>query len=155
MSTSAERQRSRRQRLRRQGIVDVTVPVPKARRAALRELAHGLRAGETRAGAHAPLLVVIKALKAIRPELMEAGVRHAGVFGSVARGDYRPGSDIDIVIGIDAKHVGDIVAYAKISDRIKSAVQARCPDTAVDVADQATLKPRVRERVERDGVYAF
>jgi hypothetical protein len=164
MSTSAERQRNRRRRLRRQGIVDVTVPVPKARRSALREFARALRAGApavppvggpTTDSPHAPLLAVIKALKAIRPELMEAGVRHAGVFGSAARGDYRPGSDIDIALDLDAGRVGDIVAYAKIAERIKDAVRTRCPDAAVDVADRATLKPRVRERVERDAVYAF
>jgi predicted nucleotidyltransferase len=153
MSTGAERQRNRRQRLRRQGIVDVTVPVPEARRAELRQFARTLRTGAP--AAHAPLLAALQALKAIRPALMEAGVRHAGVFGSAARGDDRPDSDIDIVIDVDARAVGDIVAYVKIAERVKDAVRARCPDAAIDVADRAALKPRVRERVERDAVYAF
>lgn len=155
MSTSAERQRKHRQRLRRRGIVDVTVAVPEAQRAALGEFARALRAGSPPHPAPGPLLAVIKALKEIRPALMAAGVRHAGVFGSAARGDYRPGSDIDIAIDIDAGRVGDIIAYVKIADHIQSAVQARCPDAAVDVADRASLKARVRERFERDVVYAF
>lgn len=171
MSTSTERQRKRRQRLRARGIVDVTVAIPETRRAALGDFARALRAGaaprpERGASfyargdspahpAHAPLLAVIEALKAIRPELMAAGVRRAGVFGSAARGDYRPGSDIDIALDVDVKRIGDIVAYVKIADRVKSAVQARCPDAAVDVADRASLKPRVREGFERDVVYAF
>lgn len=155
MSTSAERQRNRRLRLRRQGIVDVTVPVPEARRAELREFARALRAGIAPAAASGPLLEVIRALKAIRPELAAAGVRHAGVFGSVARGDDRPGSDVDIALNLDTQRVGDIVAYVKIAERVKDAVQARCPKAAVDVADRAALKPRVRKRFERDVVYAF
>lgn len=155
MSTSAERQRSRRQRLREQGAVDVTVAIPEAGRAALREFARALRAGATLQPAPGPLLAVIEALKAIRPELMEAGVLRAGVFGSAARGDYRPGSDIDIALAVDAGRVGDIVAYVKIAERVKSAIKARFPDAAVDVADRASLKPRVRESFERDVVYAF
>ena len=99
---------------------------------------------------------ILRALMSIRPDLYRAGVLHAGVFGSVARGDDRPGSDIDIVIEIDAKRVGDIVAYAQIAERIKNAVRARCPDaTAVDVADRAGLKSRVRDSVERDAIHAF
>lgn len=154
MSTSAERQRRRRARLGRLGIVDVTVPIPRAGKAALREFARALRTGVAPA-AGGPLLPVIATLKAIRPELAAAGVIHAGVFGSAARGDHRPDSDIDIVVGIDAGQVGDIVAYAKIAARIADAIRTRYPDARVDVADRAGLKPRVRERVERDAVYAF
>lgn len=158
MSTVAERQRDRRRRLRQKGILDVTVTVPEGQRAALREFAQGLRMGrrvEPPPRGAGSLVAAIRALKSIRPDLERAGVRHAGVFGSVARGDDRPGSDIDIVIEIDAKRVGDIVAYAQIVERIKNAVRARCPDAAVDVADRAGLKPRVRPSVERDAVHAF
>ena len=155
MSTVAERQRDRRHRLHRAGIVDVTVTIPEARRAALRQFAQSLRAGGSSSGSGL-LIETLRALKAIRPDLERAGVLHAGVFGSVARGDDRPGSDIDIVIEIDAKRVGDIVAYAQIAERIKNAVRARCPDaTAVDVADRAGLKSRVRDSVERDAIHAF
>lgn len=154
MSTVAERQRDRRHRLRRAGIVDVTVTIPEARRAALRQFAQGLRAGGSPSGSGL-LIETLRALKSIRSDLERAGVLHAGVFGSVARGDDRPGSDIDIVIEIDARRVGDIVAYAQIAERIKNAVRARCPDAAVDVADRAGLKPRVRDSVERDAIHAF
>ncbi|MSP79873.1 MAG: nucleotidyltransferase domain-containing protein, partial [Rhodospirillales bacterium] len=47
------------------------------------------------------------------------------MFGSAARGDYRPGSDIDIALAVDAGRVGDIVAYVKIAERVKSAIKAR------------------------------
>jgi len=155
MSTSAERQRKRRERLRKKGIVDVTVPVPRAHRKTLRQFAQGLRDGTPMPVGTGPLFEVIKTLKLVRPQLEEAGVLHAGVFGSTARGEYRSDSDIDILINIDAKRIGDIVTYTKIADRIKKAVKARCPEVEVDVANHATLKPRILKRAVRDVLYAF
>ena len=95
MSTSAERQRKRRQRLRRQGIVDVTVPVPRAHAKTLRQFAKRLNTERAAPAEASRLLEVIGALKSIQPILREAGIRHAGVFGSTARGDINTGSDID------------------------------------------------------------
>ena len=155
MSTNAERQRKRRERLRKQGIVDVTVPVPQAHKKTLRQFAQGLRDGSPMAVGTGPLFEVIKALKSVRPQLEKAGVKHAGVFGGAARGEYRLDSDIDILVDIDVKRIGDIVTYIKIADSIKEVVKARCPEVEVDVADHATLKPRIRKRVERDVLYAF
>jgi len=155
MSTNAERQRERRERLRRKGIVDVTVPVPKVYKGALRQFAQGLRNGTPVQIGAGPLFEVIKALKSVRPQLEAAGIMHAGVFGSTARGEYRLHSDIDILLDIDTKRVGDIVTYIKIVNSIKDVVKARCPEVEVDVANQATLKPRIRKRAERDVLYAF
>jgi predicted nucleotidyltransferase len=47
----------------------------------------------------------IVALKALEPELRARGVTSLSVFGSRARGDSRPGSDIDVLIDVnpDAK----------------------------------------------------
>lgn len=106
-------------------------------------------------GSTGQLPVVINALRSIQSTLKEAGVRHAGVFGSTARNEYRPGSDIDILIDIDVARIGDILGYIDIADCIKKTVNARCPDVEVDVADHATLKPGILEHAERDVVYAF
>ena len=155
MSTSAERQRKRRERLRKKGIVDVTVPVPKAHKGTLRQFAQGLRDGSPMLVGKGPLFEVIRTLKLVRPQLEEAGVLHAGVFGSIARGEHSPESDIDILVDIDTRRIGDIVTYIKIADQIKDAVKARCPDFEVDVADHATLKSRIRKHAEQDVLYAF
>lgn len=155
MSTSAERQRKRRQRLRRQGVVDVTVPVPRIHAKALRQFAKSLNNQSAVPVEAGRLLEVIGALKSIQPILKEAGIRHAGVFGSTARGEISAGSDIDILIDIDTKRMGDILGYIDIADRITKTINARCPGIEVDVADHATLKPGIRERVEREVLYAF
>jgi predicted nucleotidyltransferase len=49
----------------------------------------------------ADLKSVLEALKAHEAELRQLGVRHAAVFGSVARGQARPQSDIDVLVDLD------------------------------------------------------
>jgi predicted nucleotidyltransferase len=49
----------------------------------------------------ADLKSVLEALKAHESELRQLGVRHAAVFGSVARGQARPQSDIDVLVDLD------------------------------------------------------
>ncbi len=153
MASSAERQRKRRERLRRRGIVDVTISVPVARRGLLRDFARRLSRGET--PAQGRLIDVIGVLKDIREDLRESGIVHAGVFGSTARGNDTPDSDVDIVIDIDEERLGDVLDLIAVADRIAKAVRMRLPGAAVDVADLHMLKPRVREAVEREAVYAF
>jgi predicted nucleotidyltransferase len=43
---------------------------------------------------------VIRRLKEREPDLRARGVVHAALFGSVARGEERPDSDIDIMVKI-------------------------------------------------------
>jgi predicted nucleotidyltransferase len=40
-------------------------------------------------------------LRALRPEFERRGVTHMAMFGSRARGDHRPDSDIDLVVDIE------------------------------------------------------
>jgi hypothetical protein len=44
---------------------------------------------------------VIATLQAHEPELRQCGVLHASLFGSVARGEAMPESDIDILIALE------------------------------------------------------
>ena len=78
------------------------------------------------------------------------GVRHAAVFGSVARGDNHADSDLDVMIDIDAETVGDVFSYVGLCRIIGEMFPV-----PVDVANRATLKPRILVRAERDAVPAF
>ena len=155
MSTSAERQRKRRERLRNEGIVDVTVAVPKDKSAELRRFGRSLRTGAMAPSTPVLLLEAIKSLKAIRPKLESAGVRHAGIFGSTARDDRHADSDIDVLLDIDAKQIGDVLNYISIVELIQREIQDRCPGINVDVADRATLKTRIQDQAEQDVIHAF
>ncbi|MDB5521732.1 MAG: nucleotidyltransferase [Tardiphaga sp.] len=44
---------------------------------------------------------ILDVLRRSEPELRAKGVRHAGLFGSAARGEANPDSDIDIMIDLD------------------------------------------------------
>ena len=78
------------------------------------------------------------------------GVTHAAVFGSVARGDNRPHSDLDIVIDIDPEAHVTLFDYVGLQDYIAGLFNGR-----VDVVDREGLRPDLRAPVARDGVYAF
>jgi predicted nucleotidyltransferase len=92
----------------------------------------------------------IKILKKHRKDLQSRGVRHAALFGSLARGEAGPKSDIDILIDVDPSAVVGIFAYAGLKRHIGELFGGR-----VDVVDRETLEPRVRQSAESDAVYAF
>jgi uncharacterized protein len=84
--------------------------------------------------------------------LRERGVTHAALFGSRARGDNRPDSDIDIDIMIDIEpdaHIS-VYDYVGLKDYIAGLFEGR-----VDVVSREGLKPYVRPAATADAVYAF
>ncbi len=93
---------------------------------------------------------VIAILREHRSKLEKLGVRHAGLFGSLARGEAGPDSDIDIAVDIAEGAVSDIFAYAGLKRQVAELFAGD-----VDVVDRAALKPGIRESVEADIVYAF
>ena len=94
--------------------------------------------------------IVLETLRAHQADLNRQGVVHAALFGSTARGDDRPDSDIDILVELDEEAIADVFAYAGLKRRI-----AELFDRPVDVVDRAALKGHVRDRVLPDAVYAF
>lgn len=92
----------------------------------------------------------LEVLKRNRDGLRARGVVHAALFGSVARGDERPDSDVDIVIDLDPELVLDIFQYVGLKNYIEDLFPS-----PVDIVDRDTLKPLVRSGVIRDSIYAF
>lgn len=93
---------------------------------------------------------VLETLRKSEPELRARGVRRAAVFGSIARGDNGPDSDIDIMVEIDAEARLTVYDYAGLKEYI-----ANLFDGPVDVVNRDGLKTYVRPAATADAIYAF
>jgi predicted nucleotidyltransferase len=83
-------------------------------------------------------------------DLRARGVRRAALFGSVARGDDRPGSDIEIMIEVEPDARITVYDYASLKEYIE-----RLFGRPVDVVSRDSLTPYVRPAATVDAVYAF
>lgn len=92
----------------------------------------------------------LEILRRSEPALRARGVRRAALFGSVARGDNRPDSDIDIMIEIDPEAPIGVFDYVGLKEYI-----AGLFEVSVDVVSQENLKPYVRPAATTDAIYAF
>ncbi len=93
---------------------------------------------------------IIARLRENEPALRARGVTHAALFGSRARGDYRPDSDIDIMIEVDPDAHISLFDYVGLKDYIAAFFEAR-----VDVVSREGLKPYLRPAVTADAIYAY
>ncbi len=93
---------------------------------------------------------IVAVLRENEAALRARGVAHAALFGSYARGDARPDSDIDIMIEIEPGAVRDIYSYVGLKDFI-----AELFTGPVDVVNREFLKPYVRPAAETDSIHAF
>jgi predicted nucleotidyltransferase len=94
---------------------------------------------------------IIQKLKEREADLRAQGVTHAALFGSIARGEDRPDSDIDIMIELDPAARVTMFDYVEI----KEYIEALFSEPVVDVVNRDGLKPLVRPKATADAIYAF
>jgi len=76
----------------------------------------------------------------INPILQDAHIRRAGIFGSFARGEQRPDSDVDLLVEYPETYsLFDIVA---LRNSLEHALQRK-----VDLVGYNSIKPRLKESV--------
>ena len=92
----------------------------------------------------------LETLRRAQNALRGRGVKHAALFGSVARGENRSDSDIDIMIEIDPEARITVFDYVDIKGYI-----AQLFDGPVDVVNCEGLKSYVRPAAMADVIYAF
>jgi len=84
-----------------------------------------------------------------REEILRLAARHGAsnvrIFGSVARGEAGPGSDVDFLVDMGPEH--------SLFDRLALLVELReALGREVDVATEQVLRPELRERVLREAM---
>lgn len=93
---------------------------------------------------------VLKCLRLHQKELQNRGILHAAVFGSVARGEAREKSDIDILIEVNPETPMDIYTYTNLKRYV-----ADLFPISTDVINKAALKQGISIQAQKDAVYAF
>lgn len=93
---------------------------------------------------------VLQTLREHEAELRALGVCHASIFGSVARGDARDDSDVDVLVDLDRERPMGLFEYSRVRLHI-----AELLGNSADVVNSKTLKPLLRDSILHDAVDAF
>jgi uncharacterized protein len=93
---------------------------------------------------------VIATLRAHEPELRAAGVMRLSLFGSTARDEARPDSDIDLLASFDEARNLSLLDMIGIENRLTDLL-----GHPVDLIEEGTLRPRARQSASREAVCAF
>ena len=86
-------------------------------------------------------------LQSKRQAILKIAARHGAynvrVFGSVARGDARPDSDVDFLVNLEANR--SLMDLARLLRDLQTLL-----DRPVDVVTEAGLRPRLRPQVLKE-----
>jgi|ERR1700678_1781289 predicted nucleotidyltransferase len=93
---------------------------------------------------------VIAKLREYEPELRAAGVLHLSVFGSVARGDNRSDSDVDLLIDFDKSKRHSLLTVGRLEGQLADLLGMR-----VDLSSPDWLKDSIKAQALREAVNAF
>jgi uncharacterized protein len=93
---------------------------------------------------------VIKLLRAHEPELKAYGIVHLRIFGSVARGDASPLSDVDLMADFDKSKRMTLVKIGSLPNRLTDLLGA-----PVELSSSEWMREPVRSRALREAVLAF
>lgn len=86
----------------------------------------------------------IRKISAHRGELKKRGVKHIYLFGSTARDEAGPGSDVDLMIRIDRESVESFSLFDLIE--VKHYLEDALGN-GVDLITEEGIKPRIKDRI--------
>lgn len=92
----------------------------------------------------------IARLKAHEAELRALGVERLSLFGSTARGEEGPNSDVDLAARFASEAKIGGFAFVAIADRIEAILR-----TKVDLVAEPARKARMQQQIDRDRVCVF
>lgn len=83
-------------------------------------------------------------------ELRAMGITALSLFGSVARDEAGPVSDIDIAVRLDDARRLDLIDFAQINLRLQDLLEVK-----VDLVSEPARKSGFQAQIDRDRVNAF
>jgi|ERR1700693_1710009 predicted nucleotidyltransferase len=93
---------------------------------------------------------ILTRLRELAPALKAEGVTKLAIFGSRARGDARPDSDLDVLVETTARGTSPSFDLFKVSHLIEDATGLQ-----VQISERKLLRPRVAERIADDVIEVF
>ncbi len=91
---------------------------------------------------------ILQCLTHDRKAIEEYGVKSLSVFGSVARGDEKETSDVDILVSFN-QPLG-LFAFLELRDHLEEIL-----DTQVDLVTEQALHPRLRNRILKESIHVL
>ncbi|HZD51946.1 MAG TPA: nucleotidyltransferase domain-containing protein [Woeseiaceae bacterium] len=109
------------------------------------------RALEQESSRHAPNReTIVRTLRTHQGELQQLGVAGLSLFGSVARGEATPDSDVDVAITVDRNRMLSLLDVGGIQDRLQELLR-----TQTGIVVEPAKKRAVQQEIERDRVRVF
>ena len=93
---------------------------------------------------------VLRILREEAPGLRARGIAQLSLFGSMARGEAGPGSDVDLLIDLAPDASFGLFDLIDVQERLGERF-----GRSVNVAFCSTLRPWLRERIEGDRIRIF
>lgn len=93
---------------------------------------------------------VLSRLREHAGELRSAGLAHVRVFGSAARNENRPGSDVDLLVEFDPARPQTLVSVGSLQSRLSDILEV-----TVDLSSAEWMREPVRSRAMQEAVLAF
>lgn len=93
---------------------------------------------------------IITLLRASAPALRAEGVSRLAIFGSRARGDERPDSDLDVLIDVEPDSKFSLLNLSGVALTVEAATGLH-----TQVSMRRSLDPRMAERIADDLIEVF
>ena len=93
---------------------------------------------------------VVARLHELAPRLRARGIGHLSLFGSMARGEAEPGSDVDLLIETDRESRFGLFDVVDLQDELE-AIFGR----PTHFAFGSTMRPWLREEIGREAIAIF
>ncbi len=97
-----------------------------------------------------PVETIVARLRELAPALKAEGVLRLAIFGSRARGDARPDSDLDVLVDTTAYSEAPAFDLFKVLHLIEDTTGLK-----VQISMRKLLKPRMAERIADDLIEVF